>query len=442
MVQKPKPLDTSELTAQDSQSVPHDSRIVRKSNREIGYRIKSGRLSLVSRKIFNVLLYYAQSMRDKEDEDGRWSIPISSLIRDTRFNSHNYDFLRLCLDELQTTQVARESEGGVTSEALIPSFTIDNLEHPGNESQAAGIRKRGGSLWVWFMLPPKLKQQLLAPDEYTRLPLEYMAALRTVAGLALYEICRRYITNPSKVTFRDTWQNWYLLLSGEPLGSAIPDYKYVNRRVLKKAITEVNEVTDIEVELIEFRVGRFVKELQFVVKLKAQSDLGLSPPPVDAGVLSKLTALGVTLVDAERLSAKYSDKELASTIALVERRAADKNLPSLGSPAAYMKKALRDGYASGQALRQETEAKVAAEQQEKAAKLSAAQQTAAAEREAKATVSMEDALERFDALPSEERIAEEKRFRQSNPAFARADSSGLVWRKALGSWLARANVES
>ncbi|MFA7282839.1 MAG: replication initiation protein [Sterolibacterium sp.] len=411
-----------------------DNRTLRKSNQQIGYRIKSGRLTLVSRKIFNVLLYYAQSMRDKEDADGRWCIPVSSLLRDTRVSSHNYDFLRICLDELQTTQVVRDSETGVTSEALIPSFTIDNVAHPENERLEKG-KRRGGELWAWFSLPPKLKLSLLDPDQYTRLPLEYMAALRTVAGLALYEICRRYITNPSKVTNKDRWESWYLLLSGEPVGSDIPEYSYVNRNVFKKAVAEVNDLTDIDVEMLQFRVGRFVKEVQFSVRRKAQSALSFEPPPVEAGLLSRLTALGVSLPDAERLAAKYPENDLVNTIALVEVRAADKTLPALGIPAAYLKKALRDGYATGQQQRQDAEKKATAEERDKAAAETSAKQAAEVQQAAQATVNLEDALERFDALPSDERLATETRFRETNPAFARA--TGLVWRKALGGWLAR-----
>lgn len=418
--------------------IQQDTRLVRKANQEIGHRVKSGKLSLVSRKILNVLLYYAQTMRDKEDEDGRWCVPVSSLVKDIKFGSRNYDLLRASLDELQNVKVARPTaHGGITSEWLIPSYTLDNTTHEGNEERSRGERKRGGVLMLWFMLPPELKKQMLDPEQYTKLPILYMASLRTVAGLALYEICRRYVTNPGGVTHRDVWENWFYVLTGEPQGSELPEYKYFKRDTVKKAIVEINELTDISVELSEFREGRYVREIQFAVRMKAQGDLSFSPPPVDTDLLARITVLGVSLPEAERMASRYSESVLLQTVELLEARIANSSLPPIESAAAYLKKALRDGYVAGQQKINAVRAKTLEDKAEKAAQASAAKQAAAAELDAAATTRMELALERFDDQPIEARQAIEVQFRQSNPAFARTDSTGILWRKALGSWLAR-----
>ncbi|WP_126447912.1 replication initiation protein [Sulfuricystis multivorans] len=322
-----------------------EGHVVRKNNDEIGYRIKSGSLSLLSRKFLNILIWHAQDLKDQEDDHGRWKLPVSKLIRNANFNSRDYSLLRNALDELQETRVIRPARGGgVTCEVLIPSFTLDNVEHSGNEQLKPGQKKRGGELWLWYMLPPELKSQLLDPNQYTRLPIAIMAALRSVPALALYEICRRYVTNPGGVTNRDDWQNWWRILTGATLDAEPPEYKYAKRDVFKRGIDEINSVTDIEVDLLEYKVGKFVKQIQFSVRAKKQGNLDMGPPPVDTGILSKLTEIGLTLPEAERLASKHSEKDLLATLDLVRERAANSSLPALASPAAFFKAALRDCY--------------------------------------------------------------------------------------------------
>ena len=82
-------------------------------------------------------------MRDKEDKDGRWCVSVAHLVKDAKFHSKDYDLLRASLDELQEVRVIRpRRSGGVTSEVLIPSFTLDNVSHEGNEEMERGQKKR------------------------------------------------------------------------------------------------------------------------------------------------------------------------------------------------------------------------------------------------------------------------------------------------------------
>jgi hypothetical protein len=328
-----------------------DGAHVRKSNQEIGYRVKSGHLSLLSRKFLNVLIWYAQEMRDKEDESGRWNLPVAQLLKDAKFASRDYYLMRDALDELQEVRVIRPAKGGgVTSEVMIPSYTLDNVAHEGNEELARGQKKRGGELRLWFMLPPELKKQLLDPEQYTRLPIAIMATMKTVPGLALYEICRRYATNPGGVTNRDTWQNWWRVLTGATPDTEPPEFKYANRDAFKRGVEEVNKLTDIKVEVIEFKSGKFVRDLQFTVRMKDQGRLDMGPPPIDAGLLSRITELGFSISDAERMAARYSDADILATLDLVRDRVQHPTLTPIESPAAYFRKALRDKYAASKVI--------------------------------------------------------------------------------------------
>lgn len=345
-------------------------REVRKHNTEIGYKVQSGHLSLLSRKLINVLLYYAQRMRGQEDNEGKYWVEVSKIVKDAKFNSRDYELLRESLDELQSVKIVRPTEnGGITSDVLIPSFTLDNTVHGTNEALPTGQKRRGGKLIVGFSLPVGVKELLLNPrSNYTVLPIVYVASLRTIGGLVLYEITKRYSTNPSGVTNRETWQWWWRILTGASEGASPPEYKYFKRDVIKKAIDEINTVTDLRIELIEFKEGRWVKDLQFAVEISKQSTFDLDPPPIDNALLSRITALGVSTAEAEKLIQKHGEEELRNNLEVVEERLAKTTLPELESPAAYLKTALKNQYGAGRKAQvdaAEAKAKKAAEAEAK-----------------------------------------------------------------------------
>ena len=345
-----------------------DSRIVRKNNNEIGFKIKSGRLSLLARKICTILIWNAQDLRGKEDQDGRWCIPVSNLVKDVKFNSNDYDLFRCALDELQEVRVVRpRPSGGITSEVLIPSYTLDNVSHENNESLRKGEKKRGGVLMLWFMLPPELKHQLLDPEQYTRLPLGYMVSLSTIQSFELYQICRRYVTNPGGITFRDSWENWWFILTGNTENSELPEYKYAKRDVFIRAVTEINAITDIEIGLIEHKVGRSIREIQFSVKSKQQGNLNMGPTPIDASLLAKMVAMGVHVAEAERFMIKYSEVEINAALSTTESRIKNPMLAAVGSVGAYFNSALTSGWAQTKRVADEQKLKAKQEKKDKAA---------------------------------------------------------------------------
>ena len=220
---------------------------------------------------------------------------------------------------------------------------------------------------LWFMLPPELKSQMLDPEQYTRLPIAYMALLRTIPGLALYEICRRYVTNPGKITNRDSWQNWWRILTGSTEDIEPPEYKYAKRDVFKRATAEINSITDIEIELIEYKVGKFVREIQFSIGLKQQANLDMGPPPIDGGLIARVVALGIPISEAERISARFTEEEVADTLVYVENRIARTNIKPIDSPPAFFKNALKESYAKSKKLIDAAKAKQTEERKAKQA---------------------------------------------------------------------------
>jgi hypothetical protein len=336
----------------------NDLKEFRKTNEAIGLRVSEGRLSLLSRKIFNVMVYHAQRMGKKgenapiqnEVNQNYYWMPLADLARDAAYDSHATELLKEHVQELQNIRIFSETAVQWTSERLVASVKLVNPR---------GLKTKGSQVWFGFAFPPEVESMVLAPGSYTKLSVYYQALLRSGASLALYEICRRYATNPSKVTKRESWYWWYGALTGNPVGETIPEYKYFKRDVLRPAIAEINMVTDINIELIEHRQGRRIGELQFRVTQETQESLGLSAPPlIDAALVQRMMALGLSQEDACDLLATTEDSKLRATLELTEDRMKNPKAAQIGSPAGYFRHALRGGYAANVDIAKKTLQKI------------------------------------------------------------------------------------
>ncbi len=338
MTQKSKPKMQKKVI---SASASANSMEFRKTNEAIGLRIKDGKLSLLSRKLYNVLVYHAQKLKepgfnapiDTEAAKKYFWIQLSEVVRDAAYDSNDTEIIKQHLDEFQNIKILIEDNRQWTSERLISSIKLVN---------PSGLKKKGGVVWLGFAFPPEVNELVMNPGIYTKLSIQYQGLLRSGPSLALYEICRRYATNPSKVTAIQSYDYWYGALTGNPVREITPPYKYFKRDVLKPSIVEINAATDIDVELIEYKIGRRVDRMQFSVELKRQGRLDFPAPPVINGeLILKVTKYGFSTTEASDFLAEHGEEKLFVTIEMVESRLRARNSPPLDSPAAYFRWCLR-----------------------------------------------------------------------------------------------------
>lgn len=320
----------------------------RKANEAIGLRVVEGKLTLLIRKVFNVLMYHAQELKvpglnapiDTPTSKKYFWVPLSELAADSAYDSKDTEFFKAQLDEMQNIKLRLETDRQWTSERLIASVSFVNTK---------GLKNRGGQVWFGFAFPPEVHESVMAPGTYTKLSILYQGMLRSGSALALYEICRRYATNPSKVTYVDSYEHWYGTLTGNPVpeGFELPPYKYFKRDVIKPAIAEINALTDIEIELLEHKKGRKVESLQFRVQHTKQPQLDLPGPPViDFALLERVMKVGISLNEATDLLAANGDVRINSALKFLQTRMESKTSPPLDAPAAYFKWALKQGGAA------------------------------------------------------------------------------------------------
>ena len=106
------------------------------------------------------------------------------------------------------------------------------------------------------------------------------------------------------------------MLSGQPETekNAKIEYRIFKRDTLKPAIAEVCAVTDIEIELVEHREGRFISEIQFEVRKKRQASLALKQPPepVDLTLVGRAKELGIDEDQLDQLAGEYGVPAVAT----------------------------------------------------------------------------------------------------------------------------------
>ncbi len=401
----------------------------RKTNEAIGLRVKEGRLSLLSRKLYNVMVYHAQQLKvpgqnapiDNEVNRKYFWIPLADVARDAAYDSNDTELLKHHIEEFQNIKIHIEDDTQWTSERLVSSVKLVN---------PLGLRKKGGALWFGFAFPPEVHELVMSPGTYTKLSIFYQGMLRSGPSLALYEICRRYATNPSKVTAIEGYEYWHSALTGNPVREVPPPYKYFKRDVLKPAIAEINSTTDIEVELIEHKNGRRIERLQFHVELSKQPGLAFPAPPViDGELVTRIMRFGFSQHEAADLSAQHADDKLRASIALVEARMASRNSAPLDSPAAYFRWSLKQGADAAQQLL------------EKAVRpASVARKEGPSVMEQFLSARAREALEIYKELTDRERDEVFARFKASNTAKGIKLNRGIdnpIVRSLLGQWYAR-----
>ncbi|MFC5430931.1 replication initiation protein [Paraburkholderia denitrificans] len=315
---------------------------LRKAVEAIAIQPKSGKITLLTRKLFNVLLAVAQ----QADESGdTYRALLSDIVANSAFDSNDTALVKEHLRRMVSVQV--EWSQGTSSQKPGRKWGISTLIADAEILEDPATRR----VWVEFSFAPKIKKKLLDPVQYARLSLQFQSQLRSSAGLALYEICVRYLTNPSHLTMRETWEWWRPILSGTPDteagDEAKREYKYFKRDYLRPAIAEVNAVTNIFVELIEHREGRRVAEIQFRVTERKQPMLALDEHPnvFDSTLVDRMVKIGIPLKEAQSLYADSEENRIRAALQLTEQRMRSTSLPPVRSAAALFKDALKKGYA-------------------------------------------------------------------------------------------------
>lgn len=269
------------------------------------------KITALGRKAYNVMLNIAQGQGVEKES---YRTPLSDIVSGIDYGSNDIELIKKHLKAMAATIV--EWNSPTTGEGT--KWTVCALI-----SHATIVKESNQNFLEWGYAKP-LRQELLSPSVFSKLSIGMLSQMHTHAGIALYEICTRY-KNIGR-TSRQNWRWWLPVLTGQPNSERLArtEYRFFKRDTIKPAIAEVCAITDIEIEIVEYKVGKRISDLQFLVKAKAQVSLPLkSPPrPLDLSVIKKAVDLGISEERAEELSTKYGDLALREGIVDLEARMA------------------------------------------------------------------------------------------------------------------------
>lgn len=302
----------------------------------------SNNIGLLQRKMFNVLLFKAYS---KLMEDDFHYISLAELSRMLDYNSKDSAKLKKAFKSLQSTTVEwniieeddNESDGEVwCSSTLLASSVIDS--------------KRG---FCRYEYSKTLAELLFQPDVYARIDLRIQNKFKSSYGLALYENC---------VRFRNIKTTGWIAIDTFKKLMGVSEDKYTkfsdfNRRVLVAAIDEINEISDIYVELQTKRVAQQVVSLRFSISNKRKTlPLGISNK-IETELQSKFCAEMADILKDKffaskqeiiNLSSNYDPQFLKEKIQVVLESDSYKK-GQVRVPLALLKSALKNDYVLPQA---------------------------------------------------------------------------------------------
>jgi hypothetical protein len=246
-------------------------------------------ITLLQRRAWNVLLANAYDALPFEEKYG---ITVVYLTKKLEFDSKNDDYLKEALEALVGCKVKwnvldkdNKWEWGVTT--LLAYATIKD------------------GLCTYSYSPP-LRERLHNPNIYARISLSMQNKFDSKHALALWELCLDYLDRAKQ--YGET--PWIPLETfRELMGIAeemYPEFKKLNKWVIKDPIAEINEVTDFRVEVeyrrqsrkisaVKFRMQR---QLQLVEQTKNQELSPTAPVEEFPPEVQELHAAGFTLQDA------------------------------------------------------------------------------------------------------------------------------------------------
>ena len=223
----------------------------------------SGELSLVERKIANILLLNAyDNLVPSDGSDARHTIPVSYLGHMVGWEeSKNVTALKAALRSLQKTVV---------------EFNVlkDGREDWESMSLLSYARVRDGLCTYGYV--GELARKLHDPEVFATINVGVQKRFKGGYSLTLYENCVRF-KNVKSTGWWDL-EKFRRLMGAE--AAMYDDFKRLSAFVVKKSVEEINAVSDIRVVPEYRREGRKVVAIRFAVEENPQQSL-FGPNPLD-----------------------------------------------------------------------------------------------------------------------------------------------------------------
>lgn len=299
----------------------------------------SGKLSLLQRKLSNVLLLNAY---DTLTSSQSHSIDAKTLCMMVGYNSNDVATLRGALKSLAETV----AEWDMLDE--------DGKQEWGVSALLSYAKLREGV--CEYAYSPVLAQKLHDPKMFALINVNIQRNFSSGHGLALYENCYRFVRTGST-----GW--WSLDLFRKFMGvedsAYYASFKHLNAKIIKPAVIEVNKTSNINITPEFAKKGRAVTEVRFLIRENPQLamfDIDDSDGLRNSSVYERLRGQGVSDRLARQWISEHGEDYIAEKLAYVAAKNGVKS--SLG----YLSAAIRQDYVAEAPVKASPEAEAAVEE--------------------------------------------------------------------------------
>ncbi len=210
-------------------------------------QISSDAVSLLQRKCFNVLLTNAYRELDKAET---YKIKIADIRH--ALNDHDINKIKSSLIKLASTVVEMNTLQSRDKTVWAVSSLLADAE----------IREN----YLFYSYGPLLRTKLQNPTIYARINLAIQRNFRTKYALVLYELaCDHFIATKGRGQTPFIDLDDLRKLMGCANDTIYKQYRFLNDRVIKKAVREINEKSDLHVEVKHKKQRQAVIAVQFLI---------------------------------------------------------------------------------------------------------------------------------------------------------------------------------
>lgn len=326
---------------------------LKKPNAALVMLPKTGKLTGIERKLFNsVLMSSISQMQAQREQGGKeidatylFTAPAEELLDVIEVGKSNLkSALRKNMHALRLADVVWEA----------PDAKVGTIWESTAVLPKAAIELRNGRLHAAWKLSDELCDAIKDTKEFpfTKLDLAQIAKLSSYTAVALYEICARYRNN-----FLKGGDGICLTSANEPewwvdaLTNNIPkldkktqtvvrrEWRKVKNEAVLKALVEIKAMTDLDVDVIEKKVGKAVTQVQFSVRQKRATAIEM--PSAHFEVIKLGLRLGLSQIRIEAALSSNGISEVELALAKFEARLKNTELPAIDKPATYFASILK-----------------------------------------------------------------------------------------------------
>lgn len=284
----------------------------------------SSKLTLVQRKIANALLIHAYNNLLTQDEH---TIHIEELTSLIGYNSKDFNLIKKSLKALLSTVIEWN---------LVDKDSLENSDIWNASSIISDASIQGAT--CSYSYSNRMRQLLYHPDVYGKIDMNLIASFKSTYGIALYENIVRYQSIKQTPWLKlDVFRKLMGVEDGK-----YPIFRDFKRRIIDKALNEINEITDFDVCLEQKKIDRKVIEIKFKISAK-KACLDIKAVSSDSFIRKLISDYGISATGVDELISEFGRDKILSKIKMIEGSRSYKD-GSIKNLAKYLKNALVKDY--------------------------------------------------------------------------------------------------